>query len=433
MTFVYNKFKIAIFRLVFFGFLISVIISCDWNINNRGDSVKVIDIESNIDNFQVLYLSQFAREIQYIPLENCDELPLTGISHIDIKDKRILIDDGKLCLLYDYKGHFISRIGLQGRGPEEYQFITNIKLGNAKSIYLSDLYDLLEYDFDGKLVKRYPGILFIKNENILGSWYLVNDTVIFGRIPNNTGMIHYRAMMVSKSGHIFKTFNNYDQFNRGYVVASGFEDYACIYKYEDVVFYKEFYNDTIFSLSKQYQLNPEYYLKLGRYKEPTEERIKRFQGPIMFKYLFVFDAFQTSNTIFINCWFGNRFPAKRLHPKNFAGMFDTYYNTTEALGIYNKKTGDLVFCKPTSTDNPLFTSGLYNDIDAGPRFFPRLQVNDSIMLMWVDAKELKDHIISKEFIDSNPKYPEKKQELEKLSNNLKETDNPVLVLVRLKK
>ena len=32
-----------------------------------------------------------------------------------------------------------------------------------------------------------------------------------------------------------------------------------------------------------------------------------------------------------------------------------------------------------------------------------------------------------------PKYPEKKKELEKLANSLKETDNPVLIIVRLKK
>ena len=32
-----------------------------------------------------------------------------------------------------------------------------------------------------------------------------------------------------------------------------------------------------------------------------------------------------------------------------------------------------------------------------------------------------------------PKYPEKKKELEKLANSLKETDNQILMIVRLKK
>jgi hypothetical protein len=40
---------------------------------------------------------------------------------------------------------------------------------------------------------------------------------------------------------------------------------------------------------------------------------------------------------------------------------------------------------------------------------------------------------SDDFIHTKSIYPEKKKELEKLANNLKVTDNPVLVLVRLKK
>jgi len=47
--------------------------------------------------------------------------------------------------------------------------------------------------------------------------------------------------------------------------------------------------------------------------------------------------------------------------------------------------------------------------------------------------KLKEYIASNEFKESNPKYPERKKELEELVNGLKETDNPVLVLVRLKK
>ncbi len=40
--------------------------------------------------------------------------------------------------------------------------------------------------------------------------------------------------------------------------------------------------------------------------------------------------------------------------------------------------------------------------------------------------------MSEEFRNSKLVYPEKKKELEKIAYSLKETDNPVLVLVRLK-
>jgi len=36
------------------------------------------------------------------------------------------------------------------------------------------------------------------------------------------------------------------------------------------------------------------------------------------------------------------------------------------------------------------------------------------------------------FKNSTPKYPEKKKELATLADSLKETDNPVLIMLRLK-
>ena len=77
--------------------------------------------------------------------------------------------------------------------------------------------------------------------------------------------------------------------------------------------------------------------------------------------------------------------------------------------------------------------GLTNDLDGGANFWPRTIINDSTLVTWIEALKLKEYIASNEFKESNPKYPERKKELEELVNGLKETDNPVLVLVRLKK
>jgi hypothetical protein len=55
------------------------------------------------------------------------------------------------------------------------------------------------------------------------------------------------------------------------------------------------------------------------------------------------------------------------------------------------------------------------------------------MISLINPYQLKIHIAGNEFLNSVPKYPEKKKELEKFANSLKETDNPVLMIVRLKK
>jgi len=46
--------------------------------------------------------------------------------------------------------------------------------------------------------------------------------------------------------------------------------------------------------------------------------------------------------------------------------------------------------------------------------------------------QIRGRLASEEFKNTIPKYPEEKKELIKLAESLKDTDNPVLVLVRLK-
>jgi hypothetical protein len=77
--------------------------------------------------------------------------------------------------------------------------------------------------------------------------------------------------------------------------------------------------------------------------------------------------------------------------------------------------------------------GFTNDLDGGPNILPKAIKDDNTIIAWVDTLKLKAHVASEEFKKSTPKYTEKKRELEMLANRLKETDNPVLVLVRLKK
>lgn len=300
---------------------------------------------------------------------------------------------------------------------------------------MQDLFDLVEYNLDGFFIKKYKNTFRANDdaERYFRSWLIIDNTLFFGHVPNGTGQIENKALILNKHGDIKQSYKNYILFKRDKPVASGFEDYAHVYQFKNTIFYKEFYNDTLFSMDDQYQLSPRYVFDRGKFKLPTSERAKTPIGDLMDQYLFIWDAFQTDKYLFINCQFGKNFPAKRLTPKTIMGLITTEYNTTRVLGIYNIQTEEFSFCKPTSTDNPLFTSGLYNDIDAGPRFFPTKQVNDSTLIMWVKADELKSHIESDDFKNSVPKYPEKKKQLENLTNNLSLLDNPVLMIVTFNK
>jgi len=80
---------------------------------------------------------------------------------------------------------------------------------------------------------------------------------------------------------------------------------------------------------------------------------------------------------------------------------------------------------------------LINNLDGGMPLTENIKYysedGEEFITTLINPLDLKLLISRNEFKKSIPKYPEKKKELEKLANSLKETDNPVLVLVRLKK
>jgi len=80
--------------------------------------------------------------------------------------------------------------------------------------------------------------------------------------------------------------------------------------------------------------------------------------------------------------------------------------------------------------------GIVNDLDGGPMFLPQNYFEENgreYMVGLINPYQIKSLVASSEFKNSTPKLPEKKKDLEKLANSLKETDNPVLMMVRLKK
>jgi len=154
----------------------------------------------------------------------------------------------------------------------------------------------------------------------------------------------------------------------------------------------------------------------------------------MLRYIYVYHVFQTKDFLLLDCNFGNQFPAQRFTPRAtpLPTVNPLIHNTRNVLGVFDKNSKKLVFIKPTSTDNPLFTSGFNNDLDAGPRFFPNKMVNDSTMVMWINGEQLENHIDSDDFKNNQPKYPKKKKELEELVDGMNDFNIPVLMLVKFK-
>lgn len=391
-----------------------------------------IDIEGNINNLRIIYLSHFTDNIQYVPLETRENVLLDSECKCDFLDSLLLIYDLNQCQLYSRNGKFICSIGVKGNGPDEFQFCMQACFSKHSTIFMqSNLYELNEYSLDGKLINHYNNTFRINDSEdyFIVNWLLINDSLFFGHVPNTTGKIPYKAILKNKQGDIKQEWENYDFVART-GVAFGLERNAYLHTFNNLKYFKQFYNDTLFYLNDKFELIPTFSFHLGNLKMPASIRASNFGGAELWDYISLYNVYQTTNYLFLNVGFGNRFPAKRLTAQtNIPQIGPVWYNTTHMLGIVNKNSGSFIFCKPTSTDNQLFTSGIYNDIDAGPRFFPDQMVDDSTFAMLISAENLKAHLASIDFQNSNPKYSDKKTALKNLGDNLSIMDNPILMVV----
>ena len=108
------------------------------------DSFETIPIEYGLNREPRMKLSEFVKDIKFIPLELTDECLLRGVERAEITDEYIYVvdkpDHRSPCVYqFDHKGNFIRRIGSQGQGPEEFiemrGFTLNRKTGE---IYIYD-------------------------------------------------------------------------------------------------------------------------------------------------------------------------------------------------------------------------------------------------------------------------------------------------------
>jgi hypothetical protein len=179
-------------------------------------------------------------------------------------------------------------------------------------------------------------------------------------------------------------------------------------------------------------LDPTYVFHWGKYSISPNEYWSRFALSTLHdrQWARANDLFETRDFIFIDV-LSYMTIMKRTVPVNVPGVSSTLY-TTRILGVYDKNTRKLVITEITRTDERLQITGLFNDIDGGPKFFPRFRMGDDRLVMPIDAYELKSYIKSDSFKNASALRPEKKKALEDLSNSLSVDDNPVLMVVTMK-
>lgn len=101
----------------------------------------------------------------------------------------------------------------------------------------------------------------------------------------------------------------------------------------------------------------------------------------------------------------------------------------------DKRTSIVYYESKHGSNGWNYTGGIINDIDGGLMFQPEyyfIEDDRELICNLNNSNDIKSHVSSNDFKNSIPLFPEKKKEFEKLADKLNETDNPVLMVIRLK-
>ena len=346
-------------------------------------------------------------DIEYIPLETNEQSMISGTDDLILRNKLVigerdyLIQRLSTILEFQTDGRFITRIGTIGRGPNEFTAAHDVNINETnQDIYLLARWQkkFFVYSENGKLIRTFQ-IPFSPSE-----FHFIEDKILCYS-ENHMGDIQNSYTLIDTNGKVIKNFPNKYPFKNH--DAYGISAENLFYRFDNKLFKKEVYSDTIYLYDNE-NFTPHMVIQVGEKLLSPKARTE-FDGFYLAKnYIIPLNLFEFGDYVYYE------FVYKYVIPDDVLIFSFVGSKKNNFKAIIN--TGQ----------------GLTNDLDGGLNILPKTIKDGNTIIGWVDALKLKAHVASEVFKNSIPKYPEKKKELEKLAARLKETDNPVLVLVRLK-
>lgn len=344
-------------------------------------------------------ISEIASDIEYIPLQPSAHTPVKAIDKIVARGNKIYINLINDILCFDDHGKFLYK--LYGNGNE--------KKENVVAIY--------DFDIDtgdtSLIVLAGNKLLHFKNS---GSGFDYIKTIKLGRLsPSKLNFVPgtdkillssirrkgYESSLntlININGDTLSFKRNY--FRRFNPVINRIWDEIIHYQFDNKLYFRERFNDTVFSLSSESDdFKPELILD-SRLSSTNSENIN---DPEYFKILpNVVNIFEVPRYLYYYYKF-NQYDHKIFYDK----YEDRKYEINPENGI------------------------LKDDIAGGPDFDPEY-CSEGKMYSWISVRELKHYIESEAFANAQVQNTPKQDDFKKLVLSVKDNDNPILILVRLK-
>lgn len=394
-----------------FLFFVTIFCACGGNFINvptNVSSVLVIDLLSEPIS-EVNKLSDIASDIEYIPLQtSASSLMGSNIRKIVHTNKRFYINSHDEILCFDIDGKFLNKIDNRGRGPEEYTFLWDFDVSsNGKLLTILSSSKLLIY------VITETGFLFQRSiqfkDPVPYKARIVPETeYVFLAIPPWRGTEMTLSLLINTFGDTINFKPNGYKYKMIKQKGQGLDEMQ-VYSIENKVCFKEEFSDTVYFIdTKDNFLKPWMILNShGTIITPEIRGGSEAPGKVRIS---TNNIFETTRYVFYLSY-----------------IKDNQNRVLENRILFDKKTNSKFRLKIESGN-----SKLKDDLSGGPDFnmdYFKFYCSEGKLFSIVEALTLKDYVASENFKNTKLMYPEKKEELRKLADSLKETDNPVLVMV----
>lgn len=365
-------------------------ISC--NPKNDYDNISVINIEQAFKRKETYNLSHIAQSIEYIRLESKEECMIDRGLKVYLSNEYIIAIAFRQMFLFDkYSGKFIREIGHYGRDPESYtRTLFTMSYDQTNEILyagLSEQKGYILYSLENEVINE-----IIVPRGVIAMAPLGENKVYY--IRNVTGNEQRKLIIYEKGESPIKIFPNYQRYTPDKGLMNSYGVDCVFYHHENNLNFYELFTDTVFQVTPQ-KLIPKHVFDMGQYAPPYEKQIS-FDFPYeeQQKFFFIKNLFESSWNIF----------------------FSFNYQGEKIPGLYDK----------TEQKTYVLKEGIKNDLDYFISFFPTSIYQDNYLIGYAQAYEIAA------WFEANPELAEKLPDNLKQFKELDLSDNPIVMIVKLK-
>jgi hypothetical protein len=366
-----------------------------------------VSLETPLKNRAPVDLSEIGGSITYIPLETSQNTLVGRVSKTIVTDSLIFLETYPYKLMaFDRSGRFVRNYSNVGRGPGEFIQINDFAVSPDQSkVYILDQGSTcITYHVDGTFLNRIKMRIGIQIIPFNDSLFVLGNPNIHMK-PGQIGPDNDFSVLFSDlNGNVGKTYDYHHDFEGNIV-----PPFTSLYRSENKIKFLEVAADTLYTVTPE-ALIPYAAFDLGSEKVSFElYRTSVSSADEIDRLLESYaDKFELCVV---------REDKEYIYMGFAPGNFDS---ERYAYGFFNKQTGAVKITEK---------GGFTNDLDGGLPFFPKYVYNDEVLVDYVDAYVLKEHVVSLDPAEMTRLYGDNYTRLAALAESLEEDSNPVMIMV----